>query len=89
MISSLKKFKLHEVMISFDLTLSWWSGGPYHIETSPLICWANLWTGFYMIGTTVMKELIEMIPENLRSESDKTLFRITLPELLACHPANI
>ena len=36
-----------------------------------------------------MKELIKMIPENLRSESDKTLFRITLPELLACHPANI
>ena len=44
-----------------------------------------------MIGTTVMKELIKMIPENLdlKSECDKTLFRITLPELLACHPANI
>ena len=25
--------------------------GPYHIETSPLICRANQWTGFYMIGT--------------------------------------
>ena len=32
-------------------------GGPYHIETSPLICIANEWTGFYMIGTTIMKEL--------------------------------
>ena len=31
--------------------------GPYHIETSPLICRANQWTGFYMIGTSVMKEL--------------------------------
>ena len=30
---------------------------PYHIETSPLICRANQWTGFYMIGTSVMKEL--------------------------------
>ena len=27
------------------------------IETSPLICSANQWTGFYMIGTSVMKEL--------------------------------
>ena len=32
-------------------------GGPCHIETSPLICFANHWTGFYMIGTSVMKEL--------------------------------
>ena len=30
---------------------------PYHIETSPLICSANEWTGFYMIRTSVMKEL--------------------------------
>ena len=32
-------------------------GGPYHIETSPLICFANQWTGFYMIWTSIMKEL--------------------------------
>ena len=31
---------------------------PYHIETSPLICFVNKWTGFYMIGTSVIKELI-------------------------------
>ena len=31
--------------------------GPYHIETSLLICRANQWTGVYMIGTSVMKEL--------------------------------
>ena len=30
-------------------------GGPYHIETSPLICRANQWTCFYMMGTSVMK----------------------------------
>ena len=34
---------------------SYW--GPNHIETNPLICKANIWTGFYMIGTSVMKEL--------------------------------
>ena len=33
-------------------------GGPYHIETSPLICRANQWTGFYIIGTSVLKQLI-------------------------------
>ena len=32
-------------------------GGPYHIETSTLICKTNQWTGFYMIGTSVVKEL--------------------------------
>ena len=25
-------------------------GSPYHIGTSPLICIANQWTGFYIIG---------------------------------------
>ena len=33
-------------------------GGPYHIETSPLICSENQWTGFYMIGISVMRELM-------------------------------
>ena len=28
----------------------------YHIETSPLICSANQWTGFYMMAASVMKE---------------------------------
>ena len=27
------------------------------METRPLICYANQWTGFYMLKTTVMKEL--------------------------------
>ena len=29
--------------------------GPYHIETILLICSSNQWTGFFMIGTSVMK----------------------------------
>ena len=32
--------------------------GHYHIEIRPLILRANQWTGFYMIGTSVMQELI-------------------------------
>ena len=39
-------------------TLLFHDGGPYYIETSPLIHFANQWTGFHMIGTSVMKELI-------------------------------
>ena len=34
-----------------------YDGDHYHIETSPLICRANQWTGFYMIGAATMKEL--------------------------------
>ena len=30
-------------------------GGPHHIETNPLICSANQWTGFCMIGTSTIK----------------------------------
>ena len=32
-------------------------GNPYHIETSPLSCFANQWTGFGITRTSVMKEL--------------------------------
>ena len=31
--------------------------GPCHKEISPLICSANPWAGFYMIGDSIMKEL--------------------------------
>ena len=31
---------------------------PYHIETHPLTCIANQRTGFYMIGLSVMNDLM-------------------------------
>ena len=40
--------------------------GPYHTETSPLFCSANQWTGFYLIGTFVMKELKAAAPAPLK-----------------------
>ena len=41
-------------------------GGPYHIETSQLICYENQWTGFYMAGTYIMKELINDTYQRLK-----------------------
>ena len=40
-----------------NIFISFMKGGRYHIETSPLICSENQWTGFYMIRVFVMKEL--------------------------------
>ena len=44
-------FQLHEKLNSFmaEVFVTW--------KLSPLICTANQWTVFYMIGTSVMKEL--------------------------------
>ena len=53
--------KVHN-MISNDVMMTLYlfhDGGRYHIETSPLICRADQWTGFYMITASVMKELIQ------------------------------
>ena len=38
-----------------------YDGVPYHMETCLLICSANQWTGFYMIGAYIMKELMAYI----------------------------
>ena len=43
--------------IKFFITNLFHNGGRYHIKTSPLICSAYQWTGFYMITASVMKEL--------------------------------
>ena len=43
--------------LDYMAALTLYGGGLYHIETSPLICCANQWTNFYMIKTSVMKEL--------------------------------
>ena len=42
---------------------SFHDGDPYHIETSPLIYRVNQCTGFYIISTSVMKELMLDIPD--------------------------
>ena len=43
--------------LSWILIYLFHDGGPYHVETRPLICIANQCTGFYMMGTSFMKEL--------------------------------
>ena len=59
-------------------------GGPFHIETNPFIWKANQWTGIYMIGTTVMNELMYF---NKRTFNKLVLifpkgFRLVSPRLL-------
>ena len=47
------------LFIDFIFPLSLFhDGGPYHIETSLLVCSTNQLTGFYMIGTSVKTELM-------------------------------
>ena len=53
----LEKFMIEVTCFRNLFHLFLYDGGPDHIETSPLICRVNQWTGFYMIGTFVMKEL--------------------------------
>ena len=49
-----------ENIVTIDYELSH-DGDSYHMETSPFICTVNQWTGFYMIGTSTMKELKEIV----------------------------
>ena len=52
------------------------------METSPLICRANQWTGFYMIGTSVMmgfKQYIRFTFVFQRSQNVETIqFKVLL-----------
>ena len=55
---SLAKHPVSFESATFQLTPQLFrDGGPQDIETSPLICTANQWTGFNMIGTSVTKLL--------------------------------
>ena len=39
------------------------------METVTLICRANQWSGFYMIGTSVMKEIIKKQIKSITQEN--------------------
>ena len=45
------------IQISIVIFNSFMTEVPIIIETSPFICSANQWTDFYMVGTSVIKEL--------------------------------
>ena len=58
-------------------------GDRYHIETGPLICGANQWTGFYMIKASIMKGLNGLrLTEKLMPWDDF----LNLTEGLPVHP---
>ena len=50
-------FSIIYLILVIDDIYLFHDGGCYHIETSPLICGANQWTGFYMVTAFVMREL--------------------------------
>ena len=65
-------------------------GGPYHIETSPLICRANQWTGFFMIGTSAMEEFksLSTSPPSWFSRSTASTKRLCrIKFIFYTHPA--
>ena len=51
----------------FSLTVYSW---PYHVETSPLICIVNHWTGSYMVGT---------VKKRIREKSYSGIFNTFCP----------
>ena len=57
--------------------LTFRDGGRYHIETSPLVCRANQWTGFYMITASVLQGL-RKCSENLQPQIPGLQFLKTL-----------
>ena len=50
-------------------------GGPYHVETSLLICEASRFTGFCMIGTSVIKELNKHKDVKIVKNDETNLFQ--------------
>ena len=55
-------------------------GGRYHIETSPLICSANQWAGFYTITASVMTELSQSILQDIQRDEVEITRWITFPD---------
>ena len=43
--------------LTVTVNLLFHAGAPYHMETGPLLYRANQWTGLYIIGTSIIKEL--------------------------------
>ena len=68
----------NRVQKTFGKFLTLHEGGPYHIETSPLICSAYQQTGFYMIKAPVMKKLKE---QSLGGQ--RQLTQLGLPPLIS------
>ena len=66
--------KFHEIFLEISLTLQPFNDQcSHHIETSQLICYANQLTGFYMVGTLVVKGLMPKIPKWLDTLQNLTV----------------
>ena len=61
-----------------DLTLH--AGSLYHLETNPSIFRANQWSSFYMIGISVMKELMDEYLSTFYITENNTIIFQTIRE---------
>ena len=61
-----KKLSMKQITQILKVRLElFYDRGPYHIESSLLICSANQWTGFFhMIGTSITKELKQVCSQS-------------------------
>ena len=66
---AIELFKIMKDIEIISSTLSWRKS----LSNKNQICSANQWTGFYMIGTSVMKELNEANRYELRNCTDFTI----------------
>ena len=59
----------HELFLKDNFTrsrlLTFHDGGPYQIETSLLICYANQWTSFYMRETSDQRVKTDHVSTNI------------------------
>ena len=60
-------------VVNLNKYLLFHDGGLYHLETCPLICYKNHWTGLYLTGTSVMKEFKKILIINpiLTNENER------------------
>ena len=78
-----------QISLSVINTLLFHDGGRYHIETSPLICSANQWSGFYVITASVMKELTLLLGTSISTIDKKNLITRKWDLLMICENQRI
>ena len=72
------------LIVSVHFLTPSWRRSNYRIETSPLIWSANQWTGFYMIRTSIMKELRKKYKLAIFDKVASLRLQKTLAQVFSC-----